>query len=302
MNLNLTKEQNKTMWVAYSMGFVGVIVFSGTLAATKVAINHGVAPVDVVLIRISFASLLASALLYGKSVPFPSKHNWKKLLTVALGVVIGFPFFSSLALEKSSASSASIVSGGLPFITAFFATLSTGQKQSSTFWGASISACLVITWYMVQLHGMKLDSSTVYMLLAVLCGGIGYAFGGQLAMKIPGWQVISWSLLPAGFVAGVCLIISSLVGRKILQNYSWQAWLAIGYISLLSQYIGFFFWYEGLARGGIAKVSQLQSFQTLFSVAIATWIAGEHISQTVIWVALILVSCIFISVRSKSYI
>lgn len=300
--MDLAKEQNGTMWAAYGLGLIGVIVFSGTLAATKVAINQGITPITVALIRISFASLFACVILFSKSIPFPSKYNWKELFPVTLGVVIGFPLFSALALEKGSATSASIVSGSLPFITAFFATITTGKKQSSIFWGASITACLVITLHMVQLHGMKLDSSTAYMLFAVLCGGVGYAFGGQLTKEIPGWQVISWALLPAGFAAGLGLIILYLVGYEILKHCSWQTWLAIGYVALLSQYIGFFFWYEGLARGGVAKVSQLQSFQTLLSIVIASWVAGEHINQSTIWVALILMSCILISVRSKNYI
>lgn len=36
------------------------------------------------------------------------------------------------------------------------------------------------------------------------------------------------------------------------------AWAGLAYVSLFSMLIGFFFWYRGLAQGGIAGVGQLQ--------------------------------------------
>ena len=45
----------------------------------------------------------------------------------------------------------------------------------------------------------------------------------------------------------------------------------------MSQFFGFYFWYGGLARGGIARVGQVQLLQT-FLTLIASWaLLGERV-------------------------
>jgi drug/metabolite transporter (DMT)-like permease len=39
------------------------------------------------------------------------------------------------------------------------------------------------------------------------------------------------------------------------------AWAGFAYVAVVSMFLGFFAWYAGLARGGIARVSQLQLIQ-----------------------------------------
>jgi drug/metabolite transporter (DMT)-like permease len=52
---------------------------------------------------------------------------------------------------------------------------------------------------------------------------------------------------------------------------SGAAWLGFAYISVFSMFIGFFFWYRGMALGGVARVGQtqlLQPFLTLVGAAV----------------------------------
>ena len=44
------------------------------------------------------------------------------------------------------------------------------------------------------------------------------------------------------------------------QDVSTSAVAGLVYVSLFSMLIGFFFWYKGLAQGGIAAISQLQLY------------------------------------------
>ncbi len=53
------------------------------------------------------------------------------------------------------------------------------------------------------------------------------------------------------------------------QDVSASALAGLIYVSLFSMLIGFFFWYKGLAQGGIAAISQLQLLQPLMGLAIA---------------------------------
>jgi drug/metabolite transporter (DMT)-like permease len=61
-----------------------------------------------------------------------------------------------------------------------------------------------------------------------------------------------------------------------------KTWWAFGYVSLFSQFIGFFAWYAGLAMGGIARVSQIQLLQIFFTIAFSALFFGEHV-EPITW-------------------
>ncbi|WP_223884305.1 EamA family transporter [Micromonospora craniellae] len=44
------------------------------------------------------------------------------------------------------------------------------------------------------------------------------------------------------------------------------AWSAFGYLITVSMFLGFFAWYAGLARGGIAQVGQIQLAQPVLTL------------------------------------
>lgn len=61
---------------------------------------------------------------------------------------------------------------------------------------------------------------------------------------------------------------------------STRVWLAFGYVTLFSQFIGFFAWYAGLAIGGIARVGQVQLLQIFFTIAFSALFFGETVSPS----------------------
>ena len=54
------------------------------------------------------------------------------------------------------------------------------------------------------------------------------------------------------------------------------------YLTAVSQFIGFFFYYKGLALGGIAKMSQVQLLLPFLAIFAAHWVLGEQIDGSVI--------------------
>jgi drug/metabolite transporter (DMT)-like permease len=47
------------------------------------------------------------------------------------------------------------------------------------------------------------------------------------------------------------------------------------WVAIFSQYLGFYFWYRGLARGGIASVGQVQLLQTFLTLGFSALLLGE---------------------------
>ena len=57
-------------------------------------------------------------------------------------------------------------------------------------------------------------------------------------------------------------------------------------------WVGFVFWYRGLALGGIAGVGQLQLLQPFFGLALAGAVLGEPVAWSMIVVTLLIVACV----------
>ena len=71
------------------------------------------------------------------------------------------------------------------------------------------------------------------------------------------------------------------------------------YVSVGSMFLGFFAWYAGLARGGVARISQIQLVQTPLSLVWSALLLGERISWSTALVAAVVVGCVAATQRSR---
>ncbi|MBV8633281.1 MAG: DMT family transporter, partial [Burkholderiaceae bacterium] len=78
---------------------------------------------------------------------------------------------------------------------------------------------------------------------------------------------------------------------------SMRTWAAFGYVSLFSMFIGFFFWYKGLAIGGIARVGQVQLLQPFMTMMAAVLILGEAFDWRDFAFAAVIVALVVIGKR-----
>jgi drug/metabolite transporter (DMT)-like permease len=76
------------------------------------------------------------------------------------------------------------------------------------------------------------------------------------------------------------------------EGISANAWFSLAYISLFSMFIGFVFWYRGLAQGGTAAVGQLQLLQPFFGLALASFLLHEAVSIGMIAVTVGVILCV----------
>ena len=64
-------------------------------------------------------------------------------------------------------------------------------------------------------------------------------------------------------------------------------------------FLGFFAWYAGLARGGVARVGQLQLFQPLLTVAWSALLLGERIGWRILVCGLGVIASVAVSQRAR---
>lgn len=270
-------------------GFIGVAIFAGSLPATRVAVM-GFEPGFLTAARAAIAGILGLILILVLKQKKPAKQDWWPLTIVAIGVVIGFPLFTALALQYMNAAHSIVFVSLLPLATAIFAVLRGGEKPNQFFWIFAVLGSAVVFAYMFFISGdTSLGIGDFYMLMAIIFCGFGYAEGGVLSRKIGGWQVICWALILS---LPFMLFLTIFYMPTSFQNISASAVVGLIYVSLFSMLIGFFFWYKGLAQGGIAAISQLQLLQPLMGLAIAAALLHEYVSWSMLVVTAATLLCV----------
>ncbi|HTI17509.1 MAG TPA: DMT family transporter [Trinickia sp.] len=262
------------------LGLVGVLIFSLTLPMTRIVV-HEFSPVLSGLGRALVAAVPAGALLAWRRERRPTLVQLKGLAVVALGVIIAFPVLSAWAMKTVPSSHGAIVMGLQPLFVAVYAAWLAHERPSAGFWASAVLGSALVVAYAIDAGGGTPAPGDALMLLSVAIGALGYAEGARLARQMGGWQVICWTLVIAA--PFILLPVVWLAWQAHLHHpgpVAFKTWLAFGYISLFSQLIGFFAWYAGLARGGIARVGQVQLLQIFFTMALAALFFGESVNSS----------------------
>jgi drug/metabolite transporter (DMT)-like permease len=265
------------------LGLIGVVIFSLTLPMTRIVVAE-FHPLLNGLGRALVASIPAAALLAWRRERWPSWPQVKSLAVVSLGVIIAFPVFSAWSMKTVPASHGAVVNGLQPLCVALYAAWLSHERPSKAFWASAIAGSAIVVAFALQSGGGSLQAGDFLMLVAVGIGALGYAEGARLARQIGGWQVICWALvLSAPFLV---IPVGWLGWEHHVQHpgpVAMKTWLAFGYVTLFSQFIGFFAWYAGLAMGGTARVGQVQLLQIFFTMAFSALFFGETVAAST-WV------------------
>ncbi|WP_131670164.1 DMT family transporter [Pseudomonas parakoreensis] len=269
-------------------GFIGVVIFSGSLPATRLAVLE-FDPVFLTVARAAIAGVLAAALLWLFRERRPARDQWWPLLIVALGVVLGFPLLTALALQHVTSAHSIVFVGLLPLATAIFGVLRGGEHPRPVFWVFSILGSVLVVGFALSQGLTASPTGDLLMLAAILACGLGYAEGAKLSRVLGGWQVICWALVLS---LPVMALLSLWLAPASFSHISLSAWLCLSYVALFSMLIGFVFWYRGLAQGGIAAVGQLQLLQPFFGLALAATLLHEQVSLGMLTVTLGVILCV----------
>ncbi len=269
-------------------GFIGVVIFSGSLPATRLAVLE-FDPVFLTVLRAAIAGVLAVALLWLFRERRPTRKQWMSLFIVAMGVVLGFPLLTALALQHVTSAHSIVFVGLLPLATAIFGVLRGGERPRPVFWIFSVLGSALVVGFAISQGLTASPTGDLLMLAAIVACGLGYAEGAKLSRSLGGWQVICWALVLS---LPLMAVLSLWLAPASFSTISLSAWLCLGYVSLFSMLIGFVFWYRGLAQGGIAAVGQLQLLQPFFGLALAATLLHEHVSVGMLAVTLGVILCV----------
>jgi drug/metabolite transporter (DMT)-like permease len=260
------------------LGCLGILAFSFSFPATKLALD-GFDPWLVAFGRAAIAGLLATAYLAAVRAPAPTAAQWRRLAIVAGGVIVGFPLFTSIALVSSGSAHGAVVIAVLPAATALAAVARAGERPGPAFWLAALAGLGIVLAFVVHEASGALTGADAFLLLGTACCALGYAEGGALSRELGGARTISWALvLSLPLTVPVTLLTTATTPIDAHPT----AVLGLAYVAAISMFLGFFAWYAGLARGGVARVGQIQLTQPLLTVAWSALVLGETLTPVML--------------------
>jgi drug/metabolite transporter (DMT)-like permease len=278
------------------IGFIGIALFSFTLPFTRYTIQFA-DPLLVAWGRGVVAGLAACVCLLATRQRKPNALELKYLCLAIVGIVFGWPTLSSISMKYAPAAHGAVINGLLPISTAVIGAFLARQRLSSAFWALALIGAALVAVYALWEGGGALQAGDGVMLIAVLFGGLGYAGGAKAATTLGGWQTICWALviaLPLTSAASLWAYRSTPIAWAAIPAL---AWWAFAYLALVSQLIGFFAWYAGLALGGVPAVSQVQLLQIFMTVAASSALALDPVPART-WVFAVLVIGVLVAVRA----
>ena len=278
-----------------ALGLLGVLGFSFSLPATRLAVEE----LDawfVTFARAGVAAALAALYLLAVRAPLPTGAQWRRLALVAGGAVVGFPLLTGLALVTSESQHGAVVVALLPGATALAAVVRANERPGPLFWAAATAGLLTVVTFTVANSGGAVTGADLLLLGAVAVCAVAYAEGGVLSRDLGGARTICWALVLS---APVTIPIAAVTTATTSLHAGPTAWLGLAYVSLVSMFLGFFAWYAGLARGGVAKVGQVQLLQPLLTFVWAGLILGEHVGVGTVLAAAGVLASVVVTQRAR---
>ena len=291
---NVTRSRH-TAFPDGGMGLavIGVAAFSLSVPMTKLAVRDldpDVAGVG----RAVVAAALAAVVLVVRRVPVPARRQLARLGAVVGGVVVGFPLLVAIAVRDVPSSHGAVVIGLLPLATAGGALLRAGERPSAGYWASSLVGVAAVVAYALHEGGRSLHAADLLLLGAVVAAGVGYTEGAMLARELGAWQVICWALVLAT-PATVAITAVAAAGSGL--DASPTAWAGFAYTAVVSMFLGFFAWYAGLARAGIARAGQVQLLQPGLSLLWAWPLLGEPLTVPAVAATALVVGAVVVGRR-----
>lgn len=248
--------------------------------------------------RAAVAGVLAGLLLLALRVPMPRRGDLVPLTIVALGVIVGFPFLTSYAMQSVPASHAAVTIGLLPAATAAVAVLRTRERPPMVFWlAAAGGAAAVVAFLAVGADGLSgVGPADLLLAGAVIAAAIGYAEGGLLSRRLGSWQTVCWALVLA-------LPVMAGLAAWSVATVAWAPRLdglgSFAYLAIVSMFLGFFAWYRGLGIGPVARVSQVQLVQPVLSMLWAALLLGEVVTPITAVGGVVVIACAALAVTFR---
>ncbi len=279
------------------MGCLGMLGFSGTLPATRLAVP-AFGPLVLTCGRIEVAAILgALVLLVLRGRRLPRRDELPGIVLMGLGLAVGYPFFIALALEHVPSAHGAVIIGLAPAATAVIAVLRTGERPPKRFWIGCCTGFLAVAFFAIQQGGGQLVPADGWLLAAMLSVGVAYVEGGRVSRDLGGTATLCWAMIFLAPFAAVPIVLN-------VQTLPWgaipsSAWIGFWYAAAISMFFASVAWYRGLAAGGIARIGQLNLAQPMLALLWSAALLGEQITWSFAATSVVVAASMAVCLKSR---
>jgi drug/metabolite transporter (DMT)-like permease len=280
-----------------AFGCLGLLAFSGTLPATRLAVPV-FGPTILTCGRIEIAAVLgifALCLMRGRR--RPHRGELLGILWTGLGLAVGYPFFVALALEHVPSAHGAIVIGLAPAATAIISVVRTAERPPWRFWIGCGAGVLAVGAFAIYQGGGRIELADGWLVAAMLSVGFAYVEGGRVSREFGGTATLCWAMILLAPFAAIPLIIA--IQAHAWVAIPWPAWAGFWYAGVISMFLGSVAWYRGLAAGGIARIGQLNLAQPLLALLWSAILLGERITWPFVVTAIVVITSMAICIKSR---
>lgn len=287
-----------------ALGVLAVALFGATLPVTRWTLGSGAEPVMSALFitfgRVVLAAAVSAVFLLAVGARWPRRDEWWPLAIAAAGNAVLYPLSLALALREQSAAHVAVITALLPLATAAAAALAAvpgAARGHRRFWICALLSTTVVVVFSMQRgaqagQAFRLVADDLIVAGGVLAASVGYVQAARVTRALGAERVICWVTiltLPVSLpVAWATWPTAAVPG---------QAWAGFVYLALVSMWAVFFAWYRALDWGGPLRVSQVQTLQPFFSIALAWPLLGETPDAATLVFALVVVALVWTGTR-----
>ena len=280
-----------------ALGSLGMLAFSGTLPATRLAVP-AFGPTVLTCSRIVIAAILGTILLAcRRGGRLPRRGHLPGIVWTGLGLAVGYPFFLALAMARVPSAHGAVVVGLAPAATAVLAVLRTGERPRLPFWLGCSAGTLAVVMFAITEGGGRLELADGWLVAAMLSVGVAYVEGGRVSRELGGSVTLCWAMIFLSPFAAA-LLLASAQGLDF-EAISPGAWAGFLYAGVISMFLGSIAWYQGLADGGIARISQLNLVLPIVALLWSGLLLGERITWPFVATAAAVLASMAVCVRSR---
>jgi drug/metabolite transporter (DMT)-like permease len=184
----------------------------------------------------------------------------------------------------------------LPAATALAAVVRAGERPGPAFWLAAAAGLGIVLAFVLQQAEGALTAADAFLLIGTALCALGYAEGGALSRELGGARTISWALVLS---LPLTIVVTGVATAITPPQPDAVAWLGFGYQAAISMFLGFFAWYAGLAKGGVARVGQVQLSQPLLTLLLAALVLGEALTPLMLVAGVGVLGCVVATQRAR---
>jgi drug/metabolite transporter (DMT)-like permease len=279
------------------LGCLGLLAFSGTLPATRLAVPV-FGPTILTCGRIEIAAVLgvvALCLIRGRR--WPRRSELLGILWTGLGLAVGYPFFVALALERVPSAHGAVVVGLAPAATAIISVVRTGERPPWRFWIGCGVGVLAVAGFAIYQGGGRIELADGWLVAAMLSVGVAYVEGGRVSREFGGTATLCWAMIMLAPFAAIPPVVE--IQAHAWGTIPWPAWAGFWYAGVVSMFLGSVAWYRGLAAGGIARIGQLNLAQPLLALLWSAILLGERITWPFVATAVVVIASMAVCIKSR---